>query len=508
MKKKINLFLVSFFTFLSLSSQNITGNQFIEDLDFLTSEMRKIVPDFQVHVNQDDFKLKINQLKEKANALTNSQVVLGFQELLCMMNDEGIKINPFQDLIDSSILPIKTYWFQDGIYVCDAAENYRDIIGEKLLSINGTNIETLFQQMIPVLPGDNKYSKRYSFLLYAQIPAWLEFAGLNNGENYVVLKVASGKEYKVSFEPVEDYIKLNRQLPNYQNFMFNNTKHPDKNYWMEYLKEKKILFIQFLQIRNDKSEVSFKKFIKKINSNLNNLDVEKIVIDTRYGGGGNGFKLKPLTDLFKKNKEVNKKGKLFVLTSRRTGGTLLELTSLLELNTKAIIIGEPTGEGPNTVGDTKSIELPNSGIKVSLTKKFWPTSWSFDTRKALMPDISVDFLFNYYKQKKDPWLDEVFRYTKTTKQMPLEDDIKKSIIGTYKVQGRKVTIKEIEDRVFISMQRKMKDFFEFEAELFYKEEGLLSTSIKDVFLSYKKDQKGDVNPITLNWKGTKVNFKK
>jgi len=191
-----------------------------------------------------------------------------------MINDEGCRVNPFQGSINYSVLPIKTYWFKDGLYVCDAVKNYKNIIGEKLLFINGMNIDTLFQKMVNVLSGGNQYSKRYNFSLYTQIPAWLKFVGLNCGEGYAIIKTSSGKEYMVFYEPVGSYIKLNRQM-SYRKLALNSNEHLNENYWMEYIKDKKTLFVQFLQIRNNKSGLSFKKFVNEIDSKLNNLEVEK-----------------------------------------------------------------------------------------------------------------------------------------------------------------------------------------------------------------------------------------
>ena len=185
------------------------------------------------------------------------------------------------------------------------------------------------------------------------------------------------------------------------------------------------------------------------------------MIDNRYGGRGNGFKLKPLTDLLKNHKNLNKKGKLFVLTIRNTKGTVMELTSLLEINTKAIIIGEPTGEGPNSVGDTKLIELPNSKIKVSLTKKFWPTSWKRDNRETIEPHLNIEYTYNDYKETKDPWLTKVYEYKHNTPTIKTPKEVIDRLVGKYIISGRKVTIYKKMKICLCTLQEKLKIFLSF-----------------------------------------------
>jgi len=199
---------------------------------------------------------------------------------------------------------------------------------------------------------------------------------------------------------------------------------------------------------------------------------------------------------------------LFVLTSNATRGTLLELTSILSLNTKAIIVGEPTGEGPNTVGDTKYIKLPNSGISISLTQVYWPTSWGSDNRKTINPDVSIVYGFQQHSEKKDPWIDAALNYkNEFDSNKPIDKELLNKLIGSYKIEGRKASIKSENGKLFMSMKRKMKSFFEFKTELYFYSEGKLSTDIKEAFLNYKTTENEDVEISDLTWKGKTLSIK-
>ncbi|NRA51564.1 MAG: hypothetical protein HRU12_20760 [Phaeodactylibacter sp.] len=477
--------------------RNLTTEAWSEDIDFLQDRLFQTLPEAGSRIDTELFQQKVSKLKEDLPSLSAAEVVLELQSLLAMAKDNGCYIYPFQPKIDFPLLPLKTYWFSDGLFVCDAAEPYHHLIGSKIEKINETGIDELFGRLKEVLPADNESYQRYMFPMYMQIQDWLMRAGIS-GE--ITLATSKGEE-KIAFQPVTSYIPLKRELASYRKLSGSNQDHKSENFWMEFLPEEKILFIQFLQINDQGKGSSFKSFVSKVAKTLESKKVERLVIDNRYGGGGNGFKLKPFTDLIQQSKTVNQKGKLFVLTSRATRGTVLELTSILQLNTNAIIVGEPTGEGPNLVGDTKEIELPNSKIALSLTHIFWPTSFKSDTRNTIYPDKEVAYSYSAYKAGTDPWLDLVNREDAVLSTGPPSSALMASLSGKHKIDGRTLEIYEEDGRLFMKVDRKIKSFFELKTELFSSKEGLLDTGIEGVTVSYATGNSSKTSILSIDWYG-------
>ena len=254
-------------------------------------------------------------------------------------------------------------------------------------------------------------------------------------------------------------------------------------------------------ISDQKNGDSFKAFTSAVEHTLNTKSIDKLIIDNRYGGGGNGFKLKPFTDMIREA-SINRYGKLFVLTSPTTRGTVAELTSILEFNTKAVMVGKPTGEGPNSVGDITMVTLPNSKLVVSLTKKYWPTSWEQDQRKTIEPHIPVYYTFSDYLKDKDPWLLSALNF-KEAKPVNSNSGIK-NLSGNYTVNGKKISIIKKGESYFLQMNRKIQSFFEIHSEVYLEENNRLSTDISEVYFDYETDPNGDIQLNWLNWKGQKL----
>ncbi|WP_299104302.1 hypothetical protein [uncultured Tenacibaculum sp.] len=468
-----------------------------EDIKYLKQRVEKIAPMYQYEAVKKNFNSFYNNLLDVD--FNGYEATFGIQKLMNTLNDEGCNVPLFQKGLELQVLPIKTYWFSNGLYVLDASNNYKEIIGKQVIKINNTPIEKVFEKLKNFLNADNLHYKKYLFQVYGFMPSMLKAVGLGINDNEVKIEFALGKTILIKSESINEYAKLNRKLPNDEFFSYTNKNHKGKNYWLDFIPNTKTLFIQLQAVVNNKEGYSFSNFVDKIEESITSNKTDKIIIDVRYGGGGNGFKLKRLTDVLRDSKTINKEGHLFVLTSKATRGTLLELASILNLNTKAILVGEPTAEGVNTVGDIKYITLPNSGLKVSITHTLWTTSWKQDSSKTLLPHLKVNYSFTDKKTNIDPWIKLTEAYTTEVKKKSVPKELRKQLEGKYKVEDRKLRIIEMEGKLYLKMSRRIRSFFEICTELYYHSEGVLSTDIENIFLKYSKNSSGRIKIETVRW---------
>ncbi|CAM1347381.1 S41 family peptidase [Tenacibaculum crassostreae] len=466
-----------------------------EDIEYLKKKVEDNVPMYQT--SKEKFTIVYNHLRTSNSNDYNA--VFAIQNLMNTLNDEGCNVPLFQKGLAFEVLPIKTYWFSDGLFVLDASNNYKEIINQQIVKINNVPIEEVFNKLKNYLNADNNHYKKYLFQIYGFMPKLLKTVGYGTSDDEVKLEFASGKTKTLESVSINEYAKLNRKLPNDEFFSYTNKNYKGKNYWLGFIPNTKTLFVQLQAIVNNKEGGSFSNFIDKIEEKITSNKTDKIIIDVRYGGGGNGFKLKRLTDLLRDSKTINKEGHLFVLTSKATRGTLLELASILSLNTKAILVGEPTAEGVNTVGDIKYITLPNSGLIVSITHTLWPTSWKQDASKTLHPNLKVNYSFTDKEANSDPWIKVTEANSTEVKNKPIPKELEKQLEGKYKVEGRKLRIKEIDGKLYLKMSRRIRSFFEICTELYYQSEGVLSTDIENVFLKYSKSSSGKIKIETVKW---------
>jgi C-terminal processing protease CtpA/Prc len=130
----------------------------------------------------------------------------------------------------------------------------------------------------------------------------------------------------------------------------------------------------------------------------------RVILDVRLNGGGDNTTYASLLTLFG-SKQVNRRGRLYLLVGRATFSAAANFAAEIDRDTRAIIIGEPTGGGVETYGDTIRVALPTLGWTVYVAGRYHERKRSrTDRRLAVAPDIRVDLTAEDYFARRDPVL--------------------------------------------------------------------------------------------------------
>ena len=113
----------------------------------------------------------------------------------------------------------------------------------------------------------------------------------------------------------------------------------------------------------------------------------RLVIDLRENTGGSGTYWRPVAMALTASEEVNAYGRVFVLTGPRTFSAAQSLLNHLELFTRALFVGEPSGARPDHFGDSRKTRLANSGLTLRVSTLHWSSGTGGDVREATMPHI-------------------------------------------------------------------------------------------------------------------------
>jgi len=119
-------------------------------------------------------------------------------------------------------------------------------------------------------------------------------------------------------------------------------KSRGKAYWFEYLPESKVLYFQYNSVRNDPIE-PIDKFAERMFKFIDENDVQALVVDTRWNGGGNSFLNLPFVNGIIKRDRINTRDRLFVITKRQTFSACQNFVTDLGRACQPIYVGEPTG---------------------------------------------------------------------------------------------------------------------------------------------------------------------
>jgi C-terminal processing protease CtpA/Prc len=137
--------------------------------------------------------------------------------------------------------------------------------------------------------------------------------------------------------------------------------------------------------------------------------VRRVVVDVRLNGGGDNTTYGPLTSLLG-SPAVDRRGKLYVLVGRATFSAAANFAAELDRDTRATFVGEPTGGGVETYGDTFPVALPTLGWSVHVAARYHERKKGRnDRRLAVVPDLRVELTSSQYFAGRDPVLERALR---------------------------------------------------------------------------------------------------
>jgi C-terminal processing protease CtpA/Prc len=131
-------------------------------------------------------------------------------------------------------------------------------------------------------------------------------------------------------------------------------------------------------------DLRFRDFNEEMFQFIDDHDVETIIVDLRYNGGGNSLVLRPFLKALEERPDLD----VTTLIGRQTfSSALMNAIQLDEAG--ATLIGEPTGGRPNHYGEVRPFRLPNSGLPIFYATRYFRELEDRDPA-SLEPDIAVD----------------------------------------------------------------------------------------------------------------------
>ncbi len=404
------------------ASEKLTIEDWQSDLRFFQQTVHKDYDFLFKKTTAKDFDAAVEKLYKEIPGMKEHERIAGLLRIVAMFKYGHTRLGLAESQFKFHIVPVNFHFFSDGLYVEGADKKYASITGAKVIKVEGVAVSDALKSVKLLFPTENdQFFKAYG-LDYIAYPEALHAQGvtkeLKKSVTYTFEK--NGKTFEQTIPAVEsfrfprnygvvkpttDWISA-RDSGNPAHYL----KNLDKNYYYEYLPEKKTMYVRQSQVENDPQE-SIAEFYKKVFAFIKNNDVEKMVLDVRLNGGGNNYLNKPVVTGIIECEKINKPGKLFVIIGRRTFSACQNSVYDLNNYTIALFVGVPTGEYINFYGDNRRLDLPKTGIPVYLSFAWWQDKPQWENADWLAPQLAVDMSFDEYKANKDPVLDACLNFS-------------------------------------------------------------------------------------------------
>jgi hypothetical protein len=398
--------------------RELTAEQWREDLRVMVAEMKARHPNLYHQVSEAKFDTAVADLDRRIPQLQRNQVVVGMMRIAAMVGDGHTRVDPRKDkAFGFGSLPLKLYWFDDGVYIRAAKPEYRELVGARIDAIGGVPIAEAIRRASEIVSKETVSSERLMVPLYLAMPDILQALGLSNSRDSATLTLILGGKRRTVRVPVGEVAALwpadtDVSLVTPEGWVDARTgpqplwlQAPLDYHRLTPLSDRKALYAQLNMVTDTKDE-SLRAYGQRILDQVRSSNPGAVILDLRLAQGGNGDLRNGLIANLIRAEDSDTR--LFVLVARGTFSASEFILDDLDRLTDAVFIGEPASSRPTGYGDAYRSTMPNSGIAVRTSIKYWQSGQ--DMRPYVPIDIAAPLTLADYAAGRDPALEAALAY--------------------------------------------------------------------------------------------------
>lgn len=382
------------------------------DLDFYRSEVARMHVGPGRPGESPPFLEQLAALRARVAELSDEQIFCELQRLTVALGDGHSVVYPIPcRAMTFQSIPLALYWFSDGLTVV-GGDVEAALVGSRVEALGGRPVEAVLALLEPYVSRDNAMGLRQMtpFMLGVSV-TWraLGLAGPGEAARFD-LRTPAGAPATLRVPFASGHGVHTSRLHAPPEAAEQETalwlRDPQAPFWHQELADEDALYVQVNQIQNG-SRQTLGEFAAEVRETLRETGTGNVILDLRHNSGGNNFLHWPLVRMLAWFEEESEEHRIFVLTGRRTFSAAQNFLNQVARATHAIVAGEPSGSKPNFTGESTDVELPWSGLKLSISSRWWQDSFPEDERQWIAPRIPATLSSTDWLENRDPVLEAV-----------------------------------------------------------------------------------------------------
>jgi len=388
------------------------------DVHELATSIETIHPEPFRSVSRRRFDAEVEELARAAPTLTRDEVLVGLLRLIALLGPRNGHTGLFP--LDPAhrrelhLYPIRLYAFADGIFVVDEGRGL-GVRGSRLVAIAGMPVDRVLGLVEPLVSRDNPSNLRGLAPHYLLVAEVLDGLGITEGAGPAEFSFErpGGEIVTRTLTPVRgpDYVAaFHDELYGHNPSVLPHAARPlylrasARTLWATTLAGGRAVYVGYNSVVSPPTAV-----LRRIQRLVAGPTVRRVIVDVRLNGGGDNTTYGPLASLFG-SQTVDRRGRLYVLVGRATFSAAANFAAEFDRDTHAIFVGEPTGGGVETYGDTTPVLLPTTGWNVRIAARYHERKRGpRDHRLAVGADLPVAVTSAQYFAGLDPVLERALR---------------------------------------------------------------------------------------------------
>lgn len=369
------------------------------DLQYAANELpRRHVNAFHT-ITRQRFAAAVKDLDAAIPTLNEDQVLVELMRLVALIGDGHTHLD----------LPpqwpryaVELAWFGDELRVVAAAAPHHGALGAQVVGIGGVTVDSAMRLVSRLVPrGENERRTRLTATILLSSPQVLHGLGLSSPSRDAVLDLVTGAGEAaretltaVNLREASGWRLATGQPPLW-------LRRLGEGWWVEVLPAERAAYLSFSRYS---PEAEFEQRCRELGRLLDQSGVRRIVIDLRRNQGGDFTLVRRfLLPLLRDRAALNHVGGVYAIIGPGTFSAAMVNALDLRREVTAILVGEPTGARPNSYSEHGDLQLPNSGLRVSYSTRYY--RFGADSATAVEPDRRIEPTWNDFRSGRDPVLD-------------------------------------------------------------------------------------------------------
>jgi hypothetical protein len=285
-------------------------NSYQRDFIYLLKVLEDSHPNIYENFHKNDFdREKEKFLEEFGNMNDNTDYQIKLQQFVSRIGDAHTNII-MNFLFDSPVkYPVHFLWIKENLYITDLDKKLSDKwIGSQVLKIDKYSTKECTKRCGSIISAENEIWKKTQLTNYFRNPDFLTLMKISESADSLCLTILiNNKEEEITLYP-QKKVKWKNSIPEHE-----ITAKRYKPHSYKILKNEKTCYYQFnsfIDRQTSKSYVkrminwymrplvnliisnnypNYNKFLDEMFKTMSKNDVEKIIVDLRYNGGGNSI---------------------------------------------------------------------------------------------------------------------------------------------------------------------------------------------------------------------------
>ena len=366
-----------------------------EDINFYAENLSKRHIDPFHTLSQASFTSEIVRIREGVSYKTENEILIELMKLTRKINDGHTSFLLWGR--DYARFPLEVKLFGSDLYVTGTNSQNKNILGSKLVSINGVPSFDVVRRLSEISPfSENEFSTAVRAASY--FPNAIILSGLGilktEGEAEFVFDVSGKTIEKTLISSVSP--KLDAQISHRNDGIFSAYEKIDNDVWYGPSSDNKTVYVKF---RRYPSSAKMERFSDNLLDFINKNKTENLIIDLRDNYGGDFFVGLRLAQRLVLADTINWRSGVYTLIDNVTFSAAMSNAAQFSQLLNSKLIGSPTGARPTGYQDMGQFTLPNSGFEVTFSKRLY--RFKDDQRDALYPDVNVEISIEDYRNAYD-----------------------------------------------------------------------------------------------------------